>query len=241
VTCCDTSSLSHQGSTQANLPFKHKKEQSHKIYQIFRPTTCTLIGVASWDMSSLSPGLYSSNSAFQAYERDCLMRFLSGYIGQRLALWGVWPAGNQALSLSAVLYWSNSHFSKHKKGMSHEIVRIFRQTSFTLIGVTSWDTSSLSPQGSSAVNLLFKLTKGTFSWDCPDICTCTLRGLTSCDTSSLSAGLYCSKSAFQAYKRDCLMRFLSGYLGNDLHLVVWPAWTQSFLHLLYNINLLFSA
>ncbi len=44
-----------------------------------------MIGVASWDTSSLSPGLYCSKS----------------------------------------------DFSKHKKGLSHEIVRIFRQTTCT--------------------------------------------------------------------------------------------------------------
>ncbi len=54
VTSWDTSYLSPQGSTEANLPFRRKKEQSHEIYQIFRPTTCTLIGVASWEPSSLS-------------------------------------------------------------------------------------------------------------------------------------------------------------------------------------------
>ncbi len=63
-----------QGSTAANLPFRLKKGLSHQIYQIFKITTCTMIGVVSWDMSSLSPGLYSSKSAFQAYKRDCLMR-----------------------------------------------------------------------------------------------------------------------------------------------------------------------
>jgi hypothetical protein len=32
---------------------------SHMIYQIFRQTSCTMIGVASWDTSSLTPGLSS--------------------------------------------------------------------------------------------------------------------------------------------------------------------------------------
>jgi hypothetical protein len=56
VASWETSSLP-PGSTQANLPFQRKKEQSHEIYQIFRPTTCTLIGVAN-------------------IKRDCLMKSL---------------------------------------------------------------------------------------------------------------------------------------------------------------------
>jgi hypothetical protein len=80
-----------QGSTEANPPFRLIKGLSHQISQIFRPTTCTLIGVASWDMSSLSAVLYSSKSDFSKHKKG-LSHEIFRIFSQRACTLVVWPA-----------------------------------------------------------------------------------------------------------------------------------------------------
>ncbi len=87
----------------------------------------------------------------------------------------------------ALLLYSNTSV-KPKKGLSHKISHIFKRTTRTMIGVASWDTSSLSPQGSTQANLPFKHKKEQ-SHEIYQIfrpTTCTLIGVASWEPSSLS-------------------------------------------------------
>jgi hypothetical protein len=76
VASWDTSSLS-PGLYSSKSAFQAQKEQPHEIYQIFRPTTCTVVGVASWEPSSLSlRSALLKQFCLSSVKRGCLMRFL---------------------------------------------------------------------------------------------------------------------------------------------------------------------
>ncbi len=163
-------------------------------------------------------------------------------------------------SLSAVLYSSKSDFSKHKKGLSHEISRMFNQSACNMICVSpqsssvlyskstcvslikdcliflrylraqpahdsSWDTSYLSPRTLLKQICLSSLQKGLSHAIFVRIyrqTTCTLRGVASWDTSSLSQGSSPANLPFKI-RKGLSHEIFRIYRHTTCTLLVWPA------------------
>ncbi len=144
VASCDTSSLSPGLYCSYSDFSKLKKGLSHEISRIFRQTTCTLRGVLTFKVKKgvsheifrifsqractvicVSPQSYSilnSKTTFVSLIRVCLIRFRR-YLRAQPAHDSSWDTSY----LSPRTLLQQICLSRLQKGLSHEIVRIFRQ------------------------------------------------------------------------------------------------------------------
>jgi hypothetical protein len=148
----------------------------------------------------LSPELFYCKANLPlsiSLKKDCLIRFLR-YLRAQPAHDSSWDTSY----LSPRTLLKQICLSSLQKGLSHAIVRIFRQTTCTLRVVASWDMSSLFSQVYTAANLPFKLKKG-LSHKISRIFN--QRACTIICVSPQSSSILYSKSTFVSLIRDCLI------------------------------------